>query len=738
MDRELQKLEGTVDRLIFENKDTGYSVVEVCSGDEYMVAAGNMGELYVGEGIIAYGWVENHPTHGEQFKVQSCQASMPQDEQATLAYLSSGALPYVGPATAKKLMKHFGGDILQIIAEQPARLTEIKGITPDKANAISAEFRRMFGVREVVAWLAQFGVSAQQAVNVFRAFGPKTIEALSQNPYLLCGEPLFMKFAQADLIAAELQLAQEGSMRVWAALLYVLRRNAGNGHTCLPRRQLVATTAEFIKVAPATVDEQLTAAVEQNEIGAYEREGQVYLYLPDLLLAEREIAFRLAMLVHSAPEPPKDLAQNIRALEFAQGFSYAPLQRKAMETALSSNIMVLTGGPGTGKTTAINAILALFENGYDRVALCAPTGRAAKRLSEVTGHKASTIHRLLEVDYSSGEVRFVHNEKNRLKVDVVILDEMSMVDCKLFQALLNALKYSCRLILVGDTDQLPSVGPGNVLGEAIRSGVIPTVRLTEIFRQAEKSLIITNAHRIVEGEMPVKGKKEDDFFFLEAGGMACQKLVCDLVSARLPNSYKIDPVRDIQVLCPTKVGPAGSAALNRCLQQILNPPAPDKPELQLPGERVFREGDKVMQIRNNYDIPFERDGGEAGVGAYNGDMGIITGVDPSTRSLTVQMDDKKYTYPAEHLPELEPAYAVTIHKSQGSEFPVVVIPAAEVPGKLCYRNLLYTGVTRARKLCVVAGQRTTLQTMVANRQQNLRYSCLADMICEEKKKGSTV
>ena len=738
MERELQKLEGTVDRLIFENRDTGYTVVEVCSGDEYMVAAGNMGEVYVGESIVAYGWVENHPTHGEQFKVQSCQASMPQDEQATLAYLSSGALPYVGPAMAKKLMKHFGGEVLQIIAEQPDRLTEIKGITPNKADAISKEFRRMFGVREVVAWLAQFGVSAQQAVNVFRAFGPKTIEALSQNPYLLCGEPLFMKFAQADLIAAELQLAQEGSMRVWAALLYVLRRNAGNGHTCLPRRQLVTTTAEFIKVAPEKVDEHLTAAVEQNEIGAYVREDQVYLYLPDLFLAEREIAFRLAMLAENHPKPPKNLEENIRALEFAQGFSYAPLQRKAMETALSSNIMVLTGGPGTGKTTAINAILALFENEYDRVALCAPTGRAAKRLSEVTGHKASTIHRLLEVDYSSGEVRFVHNEKNRLKVDVVILDEMSMVDSKLFQALLNALKYSCRLILVGDTDQLPSVGPGNVLGEAIRSGILPTVRLTEIFRQAEKSLIITNAHRIVEGEMPIKGKKEDDFFFLEAGGLACQQLVCDLVSTRLPRSYQLDPVRDIQVLCPTKVGPAGATALNRCLQQILNPPMPGKAELQLPGERIFRKGDKVMQIRNNYDIPFERDGGEAGVGAYNGDMGIITEVDLSTRSITVQMDDKRYTYPAEHLLELEPAYAVTIHKSQGSEFPVVVLPAAEVPAKLCYRNLLYTGVTRARKLCIVAGQRATLQTMVANRQQNLRYSCLADMIREEQQKGSTV
>ena len=730
MSEELQKLEGTVEHLIFENRDTGYSVVEVSSGDEYMVVAGNLGELCVGEGIVAYGRVETHPTHGVQFKAQSCQTTLPQDAQATLAYLSSGALPYIGPATAKKLMKTFGAEVLDVISDDPGRLTVIRGITPDKAAAISNEFRRMFGMREAVAWLARYGIAAQQAVQIFRRFGPATIEAVSHNPYLLCGEPLCMRFAQADLIAAELQLEQEGSLRVWAALLYVLRHNAGNGHTCLPRRQLVATTAGFIKVAPDKVDAQLTAALEEGEMQAYTAGDTEYIYLTDLLLAEREIAFRLAELAHQPAEPRPHLAEDIRVLEFAQGFAYAPLQRRAMELALSSSVMVLTGGPGTGKTTAVNAILALFEAGHERVALCAPTGRAAKRLSEVTGHKASTIHRLLEVDYTSGEVRFIHNEKNPLKVDVVILDEMSMVDVKLFQSLLAALKHRCRLVLVGDADQLPSVGPGNILGEAIRSGILPTVRLTEIFRQAEKSLIITNAHRVVEGRTPVQGKKEDDFFFLEAGGLACQKLVCELVSARLPKSYGVDPVRDIQVLCPTKIGPAGVAELNRCLQAILNPPAPGKAQLEQAG-RIFREGDKVMQVRNNYDITFEREGGEAGVGAYNGDMGIITQVDTENRTVTVVMDDKRYRYQAENLPELEPAYAMTIHKSQGSEFPVVVIPAAEVPAKLCYRNLFYTGITRARRLCVVAGRRDTVSAMVENVRQNLRFSCLGALLKEE-------
>ena len=393
--------------------------------------------------------------------------------------------------------------------------------------------------------------------------------------------------------------------------------------------------------------------------------------------------------------------------------------------------MVLTGGPGTGKTTTVKAILNLYEGIYDRVALCAPTGRAAKRLTELTGHSASTIHRLLEVDYSTGSVRFIHNEKNLLPFDVIILDEMSMVDAKLFQALLAAARYHCRIIMVGDADQLPSVGPGSVLGEILQADVLPTVRLNEIFRQAQKSMIVQNAHRIVEGQMPIKGGRDDDFFMIESTGLACQRLICDLVSTRLPKSYGYDPVRDIQVLCPTKVGPTGSVELNRRLQAILNPPAPDKPQIMWEQSgRVLRCGDKVMQIKNDYDIPYERDGAEAGVGAYNGDMGIITAVDPESRAVTVQMDDRKYIYGADQLAELEPAYAVTVHKSQGSEFPAVIMPVADVPARLCYRNLLYTGVTRARRLCILAGTRRTEQAMVDNVRQNMRYSGLRYLLRE--------
>lgn len=728
-EQQLMRMEGTIEHLIYENKDTGYVVFEVNAGGELHVVTGVLGEVNVGESVTLYGHFENHPTHGPQFKATSCEASMPQDEAATLAYLSSGALPYIGPATAKKLVETFGADSLEVIANQPEKLTILRGITSDKAMAISNEFRRMFGVREAVAYLGRFGISPVRAVEVYRHLGPNTVEAIRQNPYLLCGEPLRLKFAQVDAIAAEMNLAQDGSLRLWAGILYVLRHNGGNGHTCLPRPQLLATTAKFLKIGEDAIDRELDAAIAEGEVARYICEGREYLYLPDLLRAEQDIAARLWELTRYPATQPRDLEANIRALERAQGFAYAPEQRKAIETALCSNVMVLTGGPGTGKTTTVNAILALFQNQADRVALCAPTGRAAKRLSELTGQKAQTIHRLLEVDYDPQIhlLRFIHNEKNLLKCDVVVLDEMSMVDAKLFQSLLAALKHGCRIIMVGDADQLPSVGPGNILSEVIRSGVVPTVCLTRIFRQQHQSMIVENAHRIVHGLVPQRGDRNSDFFFLQASGLACQQLVCDLVATRLPKSYGLDPIRDIQVLCPTKIGPVGTAALNQRLQAMLNPPAPDKPQLEMAGQ-VFRLGDKVMQVRNNYLIPYERDGGEAGVGAFNGDLGVILGVDPGERALLVQMDDRKLVYTAENIPELEIAYAVTVHKSQGSEFAAVVIPVSDLPEKLCYRNLLYTGVTRAKRLCILAGRPDTVARMTENIRQNLRYSCLADLL----------
>ena len=721
----LMKLEGVVEHMIYENTETGYAVFEVDAGGTDVIVAGNVGSVDNGMSVTVYGRMVNHPSYGEQFKAETCEASLPQDTTALLSYLSSGVLPYIGPSTAKKIVSMFGEDTLNVISETPQSLCRIKGITPEKAAAISNEFRRMYGVREVVAWFTKYGLSAQQAVTAYRAFGPHTVEALTQNPYLLCGDPLQLKFAQVDGIAAALQVDSGSRLRVAAGLLYALRHNANNGHTCLPR------AAKFLRVEPASIEAGLDELLSTEDLRTRTYQNIEYIYLPDLLSAEEDIAARLGQLSTFPTEPPKTLETDIRVLEMTQGFEYAPLQKEAIRLALSSRVMVLTGGPGTGKTTTVNAILSLYEALYDRVALCAPTGRAAKRLSELTHHSASTIHRLLEVDYSTGSVRFIHNEKNLLKYDVIILDEMSMVDVKLFQALLAAARYHCRIIMVGDADQLPSVGPGNILGEILRTGVVPTVRLTDIFRQAQQSLIVQNAHRIVEGQMPQKGGPKDDFFMIESTGLACQKLVCDLVSSRLPKAYGFDPVKDIQVLCPTKVGPTGSVELNRRLQEILNPPMRGKPQIGTEkNAKILRLGDKVMQIKNDYDITYERDGAEAGVGAYNGDLGIITAVDPDARAVTVMMDDRKYVYSADQLAELEPAYAVTVHKSQGSEFPAVILPVADVPARLCYRNLLYTGVTRARKLCVLTGTARTEEAMVRNVRQNMRYSGLRFLLAD--------
>ena len=587
----------------------------------------------------------------------------------------------------------------------------------------------MFGMRELIAYLAQFEISPRRAMEVFRVFGPSAMQAISQNPYLLCGEPLQLDFRHADSIAQYYHMEGDCTQRLEAALLRTLRHNAGNGHTCLPRAQLLDTASHFIQQPPEKLARALDHCIETGQLDVKMLEAVPYIYLPDLLEAEQAIADRLALLAKREKQKVRDLDKNIQVLELTQGFAYAPLQREAIRKAMTENCLVLTGGPGTGKTTTVNAILQLLEHQADRVALCAPTGRAAKRLSELTGRKASTIHRLLEVDYSGGVVSFIHNDKNLLKCDVVILDEMSMVDVKLFQALIAALRYSCRIIMVGDADQLPSVGPGNILGEVIRSGLVPTVCLNEIFRQARRSLIVENAHHIISSEPLQKGGKTDDFFFLESDGDAAQKLVCDLVTTRLPRSYGFDPVRDIQVLCPTKLGPTGTQALNVELQNLLNPEQKGKPQLQS-ASRVFRVGDKVMQVRNNYEIVWNRIGGEQGVGAYNGDIGIVESINMRDRSMVVRMDDRRLLYPAENLNELEIAYAITVHKSQGSEFPAVVLPVAQVPPRLCYRNLFYTGVTRARKLCIVAGRRDVVNRMMSNVRQNLRYSGLCELLKE--------
>ena len=730
MEQELEQIEGTVEDIIYENPDNGYVVFEVSGGGVITVVCGIVGELHAGVSVVCRGKYENHATYGRQFHAQECETDMPKDLEAVYAFLASKSLPYIGAKTAEKILNKFGAQSLEIIANDPAQLTAIPGISADKADRIQQEFKRMFGMRELIAYLSQFEISPRRAMEVFRTFGPGAMQAISNNPYLLCGEPLQLDFRHADSIAQYYHMEGDCAQRLEAALLRTLRHNANNGHTCLPRNQLIDTASNFIHQPPEKLGEALNRCLEEEELGAKVFDGTQYVYLPDLLSAEQDIAHRLAILTRRGKQTARNLDQNIQILELTQGFAYAPLQREAIRKAMTENCLVLTGGPGTGKTTTVNAILQLLEQQAERVALCAPTGRAAKRLSELTGRKASTIHRLLEVDYTGGVVSFIHNDKNLLKCDVVILDEMSMVDVRLFQALITALRYSCRIIMVGDADQLPSVGPGNILGEVIRSGLVPTVCLNEIFRQAKRSLIVENAHHIISNEPLQKGGRADDFFFLEADGDAAQQLVCDLVTTRLPRSYGFDPIKDIQVLCPTKLGSTGTQALNAALQNLLNPPQKGKPQLQS-ASRVFRVGDKVMQVRNNYEILWQRIGGEQGVGAYNGDIGIVESINPRDRSMVVRMDDRRMLYPAENLNELEIAYAITVHKSQGSEFPAVILPVAQVPPRLCYRNLFYTGVTRARKLCVVAGRRDVVNRMMSNIRQNLRYSGLCELLREE-------
>lgn len=727
-----EQLAGTVEHITFANNDTGFAVVELDAGGELVTAVGLMPGVAEGEEVDLGGEYVTHPSFGPQFRVATFSCRLPQDEAAILRYLASGVLPGIGPVTARRIVDAFGPDALFVIEQQPEQLATVKGMTGAKARAASEEFRRVFGVREAIAALSQLQLPPAAAIALYRALGPATLTLVNENPYLLCGDPVYLPFERADQIAEGLNFAADAEVRVLAGIAFVLRHNAGNGHSCLPEKKLLPTAAHFLGVTQETAEGMLQQGCEDGTFGTLEYDGRRYIYLPELLRAELLVAGHLKTLMALPMVEPKGLGRAIDRLQAEGQLQYAPAQREAIRTALSRNCMVLTGGPGTGKTTAINAMIALFEQQADKVFLAAPTGRAAKRMSELCGREARTIHRLLEVDYSGNDqMRFIHNEQNPLKCDVVVIDEMSMVDILLFESLLRALRPQCRIVLVGDVDQLPSVGAGNVLRDIIDSGIVPIVRLTEIFRQAAQSQIVRTAHRIVAGEKPEENHREGDCFFLQADSAACQDLVCELVSTRLPASYGFDPVADIQVLCPSKIGPAGTVALNIRLQQLLNPPQPGRRQMTSFGV-TYREGDKVMQVRNNYDILYEREDGEGGVGAFNGDLGVIEVIDPRAGTVKVRFDDRLVTYSGETVRELDIAYAITIHKSQGSEFGAVVLPvSADTPRRLCYRNLIYTGVTRAKNLLVLAGSRAVLNAMVENDRKTLRYSCLVYLLRDE-------
>ena len=720
---------GTVLSVVFQNEENGYAVLRLVTDDgELLTLVGCVPCAAPGENLTATGSFSSHPQYGEQFSASEVERYLPSNETEILNYLASGVVRGVGPATAEKLVARFGIETLQVLESEPEKLTAIKGMTARRAQEISAAFNEQMGLRRVMEFLAHYDLPAALSVPLYRRFGANAMAALERNPYLLSDSAFGVDFSVCDEIALSMGFGGDASLRTEAGLTFELSHNRdAGGHVFLPREKLLAATAQLLDCDVDAVEKSLDDLIALHRIVQEGVANVTACYLRQSWEDETYVVTRIEAMLADKPDALRGVERVIKEIEREQGVQYAPLQRQAVELAAKEELLLLTGGPGTGKTTSVRAIVALFERMGLNVLLAAPTGRAAKRMTETTGHEAKTIHRLLEVDYTGGVVSFIHNDKNLLKCDVVILDEMSMVDVKLFQALVTALRYSCRIIMVGDADQLPSVGPGNLLGEIIRSGCVPTVCLNEIFRQAKRSLIVENAHHIICGEPLQKGGKTDDFFFLEADGDAAQKLVCDLVTTRLPRSYGFDPVRDIQVLCPTKLGPTGTQALNVELQNLLNPEQKGKPQLQS-AARVFRVGDKVMQVRNNYEIVWQRIGGEQGVGAYNGDIGIVESINTRERSMVVRMDDRRLVYPAENLNELEIAYAITVHKSQGSEFPAVILPVAQVPPRLCYRNLFYTGVTRARKLCIVAGRRDVANRMMSNVRQNLRYSGLCALL----------
>ena len=733
---ELEQIEGTVEDIIYENPDNGYTVFEISGGGTVTVVCGIVGELHAGESVVCRGKYENHATYGRQFHAQECETDMPKDLEAVYAFLASGSLPYIGARTANKIIDKFGAAALEVIANDPAQLTLIPGISADKADRIQQEFKRMFGMRELIAYLAQFEISPRRAMEVFRVFGPSAMQAISQNPYLLCGEPLQLDFRHADSIAQYYHMEGDCTQRLEAALLRTLRHNAGNGHTCLPRAQLLDTASHFIQQPPEKLARALDHCIETGQLGVKMLEAVPYIYLPDLLEAEQAIADRLALLAKREKQTVRDFDKNIQVLELTQGFAYAPLQREAIRKAMTENCLVLTGGPGTGKTTILNAIIQVFAENKAKILLAAPTGRAAKRMSEAIGREARTIHRLLE--YTPKDDGFARNEDNPLACGLLVVDEASMMDTMLAYHLLKAAPLGATIVFVGDVHQLPSVGPGNVLRDLIDSDVIPVIHLTEVFRQAAESLIVTSAHAIVAGEMPDLTVRDNDFFFLQkSSSEAVLQTVVDLCARRLPASYGYSPVRDIQVISPTRLGACGTAELCRKLQEVLNPQDGRKTEQKF-GPGVFREGDKVMQIKNNYQLEWEvvsRYGIpiDKGVGIFNGDMGIIREIDEYAQTVLVEYDEQRrvtYTYP--QMEEVELAYAITIHKSQGSEYPAVIMPLLGGPRLLFNRNLLYTGVTRARGCVTILGSRKVVQEMIANESENRRYTSLDVRIRELK------
>ena len=722
----LTTCEGTVHSIIFQNAENGYTVLRLLTPEgEVVTVVGCIPCVAPGEHMIVSGDWEVHPQHGEQLHAVEMERSLPEDEEDIVSYLSSGICKGVGPATARHIVDRFGVDTLDVIEREPERLRCIKGMTAKKAQDLSRSFCQHMGIRRLMAFLAQYQLPPILAMQLRQTYGDAALEKLEQNPYLLSMDSCGVEFSVTDEIAMSMGFDAGCQQRLQAALTFELSFNENNGHVFLPREKLTAATAQLLGCEREDLEAALADLIDRGLVVEEQIARVQACYLRRLYDAEQSATLRLNHLLLSGADELVEADRAVDEIQEEQGITYAPQQRQAVELAAKCGVLILTGGPGTGKTTTVRGIVALFRKmGFD-IVLAAPTGRAAKRMSELTGMEAQTIHRLLGMAWneSAHQVTFTKTEKEPLEADVVIVDEMSMVDLSLFSALLRALRPSTRLVLVGDADQLPSVGAGNVFSDLIRSGRVETVFLREVFRQASASAIIRNAHAVNEGQPPQLTNNQGDFFFLRRqDAQRAVDTVVELCKTRLPEHMHI-PADQIQVLTPTRKGLTGTVNLNRCLQAALNPGGKDKREIQW-GDRVFRVGDRIMQTRNDYDVVWEKDDGTAGTGMFNGDVGKIMAIDPSGELLVMDFDGRMATYGLDMLSEIDLAYAQTIHKAQGSEYRAVVLAAMPAAPSLMVRGVLYTALTRARELMVTVGDDRALGSMAANDRQQRRYSGL--------------
>ncbi len=730
---ELIELNGIVDSVIYRNDENGYAVVRLsCDSGETTTVVGCFPYVAPGEMLTAEGAWMTHSQHGRQFKAEHTIRLLPTNADDIYKYLAGGTVKGIGPATASLIVNRFGEKALDILELHPERLAEIKGISRSKADEMSKSFRRQAGLRRLMEFLCGYRIQPAYALRLYKFYGSSAMEVLQENPYILASAHIGASFADADNLAIEMGVEPDSVNRAAAAVSFELRHNLNNGHCFIPREKLVAATVQLIGIETERVEEGLELLCENGEVICDGVAGLSACYLAELYEAETYAAQRIKQMCKMKRAKSADLSGFISKLERENDISYAPQQKSTLSLALENSIMVLTGGPGTGKTTIVKAIIRLFELNDISVCLAAPTGRAAKRMSELTGAEAQTIHRLLGAKMSENgeDLIFTKDEKDPLNADAVILDECSMVDITLMKALLCAMKPDCRLILVGDADQLPSVGAGNVFSDIIRSGIVPTVRLTEIFRQKAESRIIRNAHMINRGEHPDFEANTGDFFRLKRLNTAqCLDTVLELCSRRLPDNMGI-PSNQIQVLSPTRRGEAGTQNLNRALQATLNPASKEKKEKAF-GDVIFREGDRIMQIRNNYDIPWKSSNGTFGSGIFNGDLGVIKSIDNINEAMELLFDDKLVIYGFDMLGDLEHSWAMTVHKSQGSEYRAVVLVLSQSSKMLLTRGVLYTAVTRAKSLLIMVGDDAAAHYMIDNNKQSRRYSALRIRLADE-------